>query len=51
MTKLSVRIKKGRFVLVSRDMPDLEEAKRMWREGKSAQQILEEHKKRKRDKG
>ncbi len=49
-TKLAVKIKKGRFVIVHRDMPDPDEAKRLWREGKSAQWILEQaRKKRKKE--
>lgn len=39
-----MKIKNGRCLLVPKEVPDLDEAKRLWREGKSAQFIFEEHK-------
>jgi len=50
-TKLSLKFVRNKLVLVGEDRPDPEEAKRLWREGKSAQWILEqERRKRKRRK-
>ena len=42
--KLSFRIKHGRCELEAKEVPDLDEAKRLWLEGKSAQWILEQAK-------
>ena len=44
--KLSVRIKDGRCEVVAKVVPDLDEAKRLWMEGKSAQWIMEQARKR-----
>lgn len=49
-TKLGLRIQRGRFVLTRKDVPDLEEAKRLWKEGKSAQWIIENAKRKRRGK-
>lgn len=49
--KLTVRFKKGRFVIVRKDLPDPDEAKRLWKEGKSAQWIIEQAKKKRERKG
>ena len=43
-TKLGVKIVHGKVELQTREVPDLDEAKRLWMEGKSAQHILEEAK-------
>lgn len=43
-TKLGVKIVRGRVEIATREVPDLDEAKRMWMQGKSAQHILEEAK-------
>jgi hypothetical protein len=37
-----VKFEQGKFTVVRKEMPDLDEAKRLWREGKSAQYILEQ---------
>jgi hypothetical protein len=50
LTKLSVKFVRNRLVLIGEDRPDPEEAKRLWREGKSAQYILEQTKKERRRK-
>ena len=42
--KLGFRIKHGRCELDVKELPDLDEAKRLWMEGKSAQYILEQTK-------
>ena len=44
-TKLGMSFRNGKSVIVANEVPDLDEAKRLWREGKSAQYILEQHKK------
>jgi len=49
-TKLSLKLVRNRFVLVGEDRPDLDEAKRLWREGKSAQYILQMAKRKRRRK-
>ena len=45
--KLGVAIRNGKCELVTKEVPDLDEAKRLWREGKSAQYIIEQHKRKK----
>jgi hypothetical protein len=47
LTKIALKFEKGKCKLVAKTMPDPEEAKRMWREGKSAQYILEQAKRKK----
>jgi hypothetical protein len=44
-TKLGVKIVHGKVELRTHEIPDLEEAKRMWMQGKSAQYIFEQAKK------
>jgi hypothetical protein len=46
-TKLGVKIVHGKVELKTHEVPDLEEAKKLWMQGKSAQYILEEAKKKK----
>lgn len=48
MTKLSVRLKNGKFELVAKEVPDPKEARRLWMEGKSAQYIMEQERRKKR---
>jgi len=43
-TKLGVKIVRGQVELQTREVPDLDEVKRLWKEGKPAQYILEEMK-------
>lgn len=43
-TKLSLKFKNGKSVLVADEVPDIDEAKRLWKEGKSAQFIIEKAK-------
>ena len=41
MTKLGLKIVRGQFALQTREVPDLEVAKKLWREGKTYQEIIE----------
>jgi hypothetical protein len=52
LTKLSVKLVRNRLVLVGQDRPDPEEAKRLWREGKTAEEIFKitKRKRKKREK-
>ena len=44
-TKLGVKIVRGQVELQAREVPDLDEAKKLWMAGKSAQFIIEQAKK------
>lgn len=45
--KLGVKIKNGRFVITCRDMPDPDEARRLWREGKTREEFVKEQRRKK----
>jgi hypothetical protein len=49
-TKLGVKIVHGKVELKTHEIPDLDEAKRLWMAGKSAQYIFEQAKKKKKNK-